>query len=439
MKFSERINEKVIPLVMKFANMKGLIALKDGIMFNMPLTIIGSIYLLLGQLPMPAFNNFMASKLGKDWAQPLSQVNGATFGIMAIIATMGIAYIYVRNEGYEAFGASILALVSFVIITSSSVTDAKSGVVINKVIPKTWTGGQGMITAILVGLFVGAVYSWFLTKKFTIKMPEGVPQGVANAFTSLIPGFVIIFCAFLVYVFFRATMNKTFVEWIYQILQLPLQGLSDSFGAAIIIAILFSFFWWFGIHGTTLVHGLVVALLTANSMANQEIFDKTGEITVANGAHIVTEQFLSLYTLGGTGLTLGLVIAMVFASKSKQFKQLGKLTLLPGLFNVNEPILFGFPIVMNPIMFLPFIAVPTIAAILEYVAIAVGFVTPYTMVMVPWTTPPIISGFILGGWRLAALQAVLIVISAVIYYPFFRKLDDMNLKAEQEQMNSLDS
>jgi PTS system, lactose/cellobiose family IIC component len=438
MRFSEKINEKIIPLVMKFLNMKGIVALKDGIMFIMPLTIIGSIYILLSQLPIPAFNTYMASMFGKDWSLPLAQVNGATFKIMAIVAVMGITYAYVKNEGHEPFAASIMSLVCFLTINPSSVLDSKSGVTISNVISKTWTSGQGMISAIIVGLFVGAVYSWFLNRDIRIKMPEGVPQGVANVFTSLIPGFVVIFCAFLVFTLFKVSMNTTFIEWIYIILQVPLQGMSDSFGAAVIIAILFSFLWWFGIHGTTLVHGVVTALLTANAMANQELLIQSGNLTIGNGAHIVTEQFLSFLTIGGTGLTLGLVIAMAFVSKSTQFKSLGKLALVPAFFNINEPILFGFPMVMNPIMFIPFIAAPASAAIIEYLCISTGLVQPFSMVMVPWTTPPIISGFILGGWKMAVMQVFIVIVATAIYFPFFKKQDAMNLKNEEEAMDSME-
>ena len=133
----------------------------------------------------------------------------------------------------------------------------------------------------------------------------------------------------------------------------------------------------------------------------------------------------------GSGITIGIVIAMLFA-KSKQFKTLGKLALPSAIFNINEPIIFGTPIVLNPFMLLPFIFVPVATAVASYFAIASGLVPYFAGVNVPWTTPPIISGFLTGGWRMALLQVVIIVWSCIGYYPFIKKMDADNLKLEQE-------
>ncbi len=429
---STKIMDRIIPAVMKFVNMKGVVALKDGIMFTLPLSLIGSVFLLLAQIPYQPFNDWVTSLLGPSWTDPLFQVYGATFKIMAIVACMGIAYTYAKNEGHEPLSAAVTALVVF-LVTNNAYVISPNGETVTGVINKAWTGGEGMVTAIIIGLCVGAAYSWFLTKKITIKMPAGVPQGVANQFTALVPGFVIITASMVVYITFKFGMNTTLIEWIFKVLQTPLQGATDSVGGALVIGALIPFFWWFGVHGATLVGGVMTPLLQANQLANQTMLDKGQELTVANGAHIVTEAFQSLFiTVTGSGLTIGLVLAMILAGKSAQSKTLGKIALVPGLFNINEPVIFGFPIVMNPFMFLPFVAVPTIAAVGTYFALKVGFLHPFTAVTVPWTTPPIISGLILQGWRGAVWQIVVIAMSTVIYFPFFKKQDAINLKNEQE-------
>lgn len=130
-------------------------------------------------------------------------------------------------------------------------------------------------------------------------------------------------------------------------------------------------------------------------------------------------------------MTIGLVTAMLIFSKSAQCKQLGKLAILPAVFNINEPITFGTPIVMNPFMALPFIITPMLSGLILYFAIATGIVPPFGGVMVPWTTPPIISGLLVGGVRTAILQFLVLVMSFFIYLPFFKKLDAMNYKNEQ--------
>lgn len=164
--------------------------------------------------------------------------------------------------------------------------------------------------------------------------------------------------------------------------------------------------------------------MDANFMANQAILDAGMELTKANGGHIVTKQFIELFvTATGSGITIGIVIYMLAIAKSKQFKALGKISAVPAVFNINEPILFGLPIVMNPFMALPFMLTPVIVGVIEYFAISTGLCPLYSGIYVPWTTPPILSGLIAGGWRTALLQVVMIAVSAIMYFPFVRKLD----------------
>ena len=160
---------------------------------------------------------------------------------------------------------------------------------------------------------------------------------------------------------------------------------------------------------------------------------KHGELTSENGAHIVTQQFLdSFLVLSGSGITFGLVIAMLFAAKSQQYKALGKVAAFPTIFNVNEPVTFGFPIVMNPLMFVPFILVPILSAVIVYGAIAIGFMSRFSGVMLPWSTPLLISGLMVGGIKGLIVQLLILVISTVIYFPFFKMQDNIAYKNEQE-------
>ena len=163
MSISQKLNETVIPAVMKFVNLKPVVALKDGILFILPLTLIGSVFLLLAQIPYQPFNDWMASMLSSNWTEPLMQAYGASFKIIALVATMAIAYVYTKNEGHEPFSAGVISLVVFLLTTNSYVT-LESGEKVSEVIPKAWTGGEGMVTAIIIGLLVGMIYSWFLRR-----------------------------------------------------------------------------------------------------------------------------------------------------------------------------------------------------------------------------------------------------------------------------------
>ena len=424
----EFFNNKVIPAIMKFVSLKGVVALKDVLLYTMPLTIVGSVFLLLANFPIQAVVKWLDS-LG--WIDPLNQAYGATFNIIALIGVIGIAYKYVKNEGYEALNAGVLAAVTFILTTDSFVV-TESGEIVSNVINKTWTAGQGMISAIIIGLLVGWIYSWFMKNDIRIKMPAGVPEGVANSFTALIPGFVIVTGATLIYSFFKFVLDTTFIEAVYAFIQTPLQGLTDSLGGVIVMTLMIPFLWFFGIHGSTIVGGIIGSVLTANSLANQAILDSGMALTIENGGRIVTQQFLDQFiNVTGAGMTIGLVIYMIFFAKSAQCKELGRLGGVPGLFNINEPILFGTPIVMNPFLAIPFIAMPVISGLILYFSIAVGLVPMFGGVMVPWTTPPIVSGFLVGGWKMAVLQTFILALSFFVYLPFIRKIDKMNLQAEK--------
>ena len=422
------INEKILPKVMAFVNTKPVQALKDGMVLSMPMLIVGSAFLIFANLPIQAAADALAAAGITDI---LNQAYGATFSISAMIAVIGIAYNYAKQEKQEPLSGGILALCTFLLLQPASIASA-SGDVVGNIIDKTWAGGQGMIGAIIVGLVVGKVYSWFLKKDIRIKMPAGVPVGVANAFSALIPGAVVIAAATLILGIFTLGFHQTAMEAIYTMIQTPLQGLTDSLGGVIIYAFLVSFLWFFGVHGSTICSGIMSGLFQANFLENQAILDKGLELTVANGGHIVTQQFIDQFiTVTGSGVTIGIVIYMFTIAKSQQLKGLGRLEIGPALFNINEPILFGLPIVMNPLMAVPFIATPVVIGIVQYFALATGLCPLYKGIVVPWTTPPIISGFLVGDWRTALLQVVCMVISFFIYLPFVRKIDVMNVANEK--------
>ncbi len=423
---------KIIGPIMKFVNMRGIIALKDGMLAILPLTVVGSLFLIMGQLPFEGLNQAIAGVFGADWTEPFMQVYSGTFAIMGLISCFSIGYSYAKNSGVEPLPAGVLSLSTFFILLRSSYVP-EQGEAIGDAIAKVWFGGQGIIGAIIIGLVVGAIYTMFIQRHIVIKMPEQVPQAIAKQFEAMIPAFVIFLLSMIVYIVSKVvTGGGTFIEMIYDVLQVPLQGLTGSLYGAIGIAFFISFLWWFGVHGQSVVNGVVTALLLSNLDANKAML-AAGNLSVKEGAHIVTQQFLdSFLIMSGSGITFGIVVAMLFAAKSKQYKALGKVAAFPALFNVNEPVVFGFPIVMNPVMFVPFLLVPILAAVLVYSAIAIGFMAPFSGVTLPWSTPAIISGFMVAGWQGAVVQLLILVISTLVYFPFFKVQDAIAYKNEQE-------
>ncbi len=429
---------------MKFVNTKAIQALRDGMLLSLPFIMVGSVFLLLASFPVPAVADWMnKTGLTHFW----NQAYGASFGIVAIFAVVGIAYTWAKNEHVDPLPAGMTAFVGFLIIMNPTtpvmdgsktvISAAKAPTLLTGFIDRTWLGGQGMIAAIIIGMITGWIYSWFIKKKITIKLPDQVPPAVAGSFVALIPAAVLTCLWLAVYAGFDKLAGTTMTEWIYHTIQTPLQGLSDSFGGILVMTILVPFFWFFGVHGSTLVGGIVGPILSANALQNAEIFKKYGYVDAAHGGHIVIQGLFDQFsTVTGAGMTLGLVVFMTFFAKSQQMKGIGKLALIPGIFNINEPVLFGVPLVLNPVLALPFFLMPPLSAGSTYLLIKAGILPYLNGVQVPWTTPPVISGFLIGGWKVAVWQAIILIISFFIYLPFARKYDTVLYMQEQEAIKA---
>lgn len=424
------INEKVVVYISKFTNTKVIKALKDGMMFSLPFLMIGSLFLLIANLPIKSLNTLVAEC---GLADICSQVYSSTFSLMALFTVVGIAYSYLKNDKIStAVNGALTGLAAFVLLTPSSKV-LENGEAVTGVISKDWTAGQGMICAILIGFLVGYIYSLCIRKDIRVKMPEGVPPGVADSFSSLLPtGIITIICA-IIYAVCHFVFKTTFAELIYSAIQIPLQGVTDSFAGVVIMTVMMSLLWWTGVHGGSICGGILSPILQANMAANQKILDSGVALTVQNGGHIFTQQFWDNFLcMSGAGIVIGLVIYITFFAKSESLRSLGKLSIVPNIFNINEPIIFGTPIVLNIYLLIPFVLVPLIIGISSYLLMYFGILPLFSGVMVPWTTPPIISGFLIGGWKVALWQLVMIIISFVVYFPFIKKIDTLSSKNENK-------
>lgn len=420
--------KKIIPLVNKFANLKGVVALKDGMTAILSATVIGSIFLLIAEFP---YEPIKLALLNAGISQYFYQVFNSTFNVLALICVGTISYYYAKNDKVDPIGNIVTSTIAFLIVSNQFV------IVDNKKIDGVLSlanilGSRGMIAAIIVSLISSYLYCLCIHKKLTIKMPDSVPQGVQNSFAALVPSFLILSFFTLIYALINQITKGDLVDLVYNIVQLPLLNLTDSLGGVIIVGFTVSLLWWFGIHGNNVVGGVMTSIWLSAVSTNLEIIKAGKALTLSNGGHIVTYQFhYLLITMTGSGLTVGIVLAMLLKARSKQYKQIGKLSIIPAIFNINEPIIFGMPVVFNPILFIPFTMVPVIASIISYFSIKLGIVPLFGGVNPPWTTPPILSGLISGGPRMAILQLVIICISTAIYYPFVIYLDKQALKKEQ--------
>lgn len=422
------IEEKFVPVVSKFSNFRYIKALRSGFFAIMPLTIIGSIFLLIADFPLAGYADFMANIFGADWGSYIEPAYRATFDLLGVLLTGTLAYKLAESYELDSLAVMIISLVAYMIVTPKFAV-AESGEILNKVIPMVWLGARGVLTGLIISITSTEVYRFVIKKKIVIRMPENVPEMVSRSFISLIPGVaVVVFSLILNGIFL--SLGTSMHDFIYKIMQLPLQGLTSTVGAISVVAGLNGFLWWFGIH-PTVVNSIVNPILNANSVENLELY-KAGSLTFAN-ANVGTIQMIDQFaTIGGAGMTIGLVIAMLLVARSERMKMMSKIGTVPALFNINEPLIFGIPIILNPLMLIPVTLAPIAAVLVAYVSMKIQFMQPFTGVIAPWPTPAIFSGFLVSGWQGAVTQIVAIIVATLIYLPFIKALDNQYRKEEKK-------
>ncbi len=434
----KKLEKILIPLAEAIGRNKYLMSIRDGFLLSTPLLIAGSIFLLIANFPIPAWTNFLQSVIvnkntGENLISFIEKPSGATFTIMAVFAVIGIAYSFAKHLKTNPIFGSAVALMSWFLIMPYTVTGKVDGAEVSLTgIPTGWVGAKGIFVGIICAFISVHIYAFIEKKGWTIKMPAGVPPTVVQSFAALIPATAVMTIFFTINLLFGFLGTDVF-SIIFEFLQTPLLNIGDTVGAMVIAYIFLHLFWFFGINGGSVVGAVFNPILQTLSAENLEFF-KTG----IGEANIISQQFQDLFaTFGGAGSTLSLIIAMLFFCKSKRITELGKLSLVPGIFGINEPIIFGLPIVLNPMMLVPFILVPTVNIVISYFAMAADLVPVCNGINIPWTTPLIISGLLATNWVGALLQAGLLVLGVFIYMPFIKMMDKQyledELKAQQEQ------
>ncbi|EMF0307484.1 PTS sugar transporter subunit IIC [Enterococcus hirae] len=410
-KFLNWLEKVLTPMAKTVGENKYLIAIRDGFLLSTPLLIVGSLFLVLTNFPIPNWNEWMAGFLGENWAVMLNKPATASFDIMTILAVGGIGYSLAKQFKVDAMQAAIISLVSFFIVTPFTTLFTPEGsteVFEVGSLPLRWMGSSG--------LFLGMVVALVATRMFV----------------ALIPSFVILTFFMVANWVASLTTYGNLQEILFKFLQTPLLSLGNTLGAMIIAYLFLHFFWFFGINGSSVVGAVFNPVLRALSIENLNAFKDGHEIP-----NIITGQFQDMFaTFGGGGSTLSLILIMILVCKSQRVKKLSQLSLVPGIFGINEPIIFGLPIVLNPIILIPFALVPTINIIIAYFCMDLGLVAYTNGIQLPWTTPPIISGFLVSGWQASVLQGLLILLGMAVYYPFIKVLDNQYLKEELEAEES---
>lgn len=418
----------LVPIAGKLNNNRYLKVLRDAFMLAFPLTIFGSIAVVLANLPF--LDRVMSEGALNTFRSALNIAPQATMGIMSIFVVFGIGYYLSKSYEIEAIFGGAIALVSFLLLTPFFLQSEGQEVVQN-VIPLDRLGAKGMFLGMIVAFTAGEMYRWAVQRDFTIKMPAGVPPAVSRSFSALIPTLMTLSVFLIINIVVTQLFKTNMHDVVYHAIQAPLVGLGSGIVPTLIAIFVTQILWFFGLHGQIIINSVMDPIWNTLSLENLNAYMDKGEVP-----HVISKQFIEIYTvgMGGTGMTLAVVVAMLLFMKSKQLKQVGKLAIGPGIFNVNEPVIFGLPIVMNPLILFPWIVAPMVVTLVTYLAMSTGIVPPPTGVAVPWTVPILINGImatnsIAGG----LLQLVNFTIVLAIWFPFLKFIDRMNLQKEREE------
>jgi PTS system cellobiose-specific IIC component len=424
----EALVERIAPATTKMQENLYVKSMMGGFMATMPVLMFGALCSMIVGFPVEAWTTWVKpTALG---AALQAGVDGTT-NLLAVYVVLAIGYNVGKNLNKDVLATAVSGLLAFLLVTpfTTTLTDAAKTVV-PSVIPMSWLGPQGVFTAIVTGLLAPRIFAWVVDRGWKIVMPDSVPPAVSRPFEAIVPFGIIGALFLLVRAGFAATPYGHFGAFLYTTLAQPLAGLGNSFWAWVVIFLVVHILWLLGIHGTLVAFSVLLAVLIGPATENQA--------AGAAGQPLpylltITFGFAVLQWIGGPGNLLGLSTNMLLA-KSQRYKSFGRIAFLPSVFNIIEPIIFGFPLVFNPLMAIPFILTPLVNLALGYMLMASGIIA------VPWvalpfsvfTMPVIPGGFLLGGgWTFGVFMIVAYLISVVIYLPFFRVADRQALAEER--------
>lgn len=419
--FIDKLAESLTPFAAKLGNNRYLTVLRDAFMLAFPLTMFGSIVVVLNNLPF--FSDNLKGTLGTLFGNG----QNATMSIMTVFVAFGIGYYLTKSYDEDGVFGGAVALASFLILTPFNFATAE-GVEIAGALTTDRLGAKGMFIGMFAAFLATEIYVRIKKRGITINMPDGVPEAVSRSFSSLIPAIGTLTVFLLLNAGVVGLLNTNLHDIVYTFIQKPLTGLGSSLPATLLALFLTQMLWFFGLHGQVIINSVLDPIWQALSLENLEAFKAGQELP-----HIITKSFMDTFTvgLGGTGMTLMVVVLMAFVMKSQQMKEIGRLGIGPGIFNVNEPVIFGLPIVLNASVAIPWILTPLVVTTFNYFMMYSGIFPLTTGVIVPWTVPLFFSGMmatnsVMGG----VLQLIDVVIVAAIWFPFLKVQDRLNLKEE---------
>lgn len=426
----DKLQNVLLSISSKVETNKYLGSIKEAFTMFVPFIIVGSFGSMLNILVSGA--NGLAQWI--PWLSNLSPAftatNFVTISCMSLPIAFLIGYKLAEKENLPQLESGLIGLLSYLAVCPNTISTVVEGlkdpVVLNGL-------GAGVIGA--QGLFVSMIMSMVAVKFFglltnidaiKIKMPDSVPTGIARSFNILIPIFIIITAFSVGGCLFNTFTGNYLNVWIYNIIQLPLQALANTTGGILVLALVNQLFWFLGIHGGMVIEGVRGPLSAAGLAENISAVQAGGVAT-----NILTRGFwTSFVVVGGGGITLSLLIAIFIFSKREDHKSIAKFSLIPGICGINEPVVFGLPLVLNPIFAIPFILNSVIAAFIAVVATNIGFLTCGVLDCPPGL-PVFVTGFISYGIHGIIVQAIILIVTFIIWVPFVL-MSNKQAKLEQK-------
>jgi PTS system cellobiose-specific IIC component len=418
----DRFAEVLGSFAQKLSLNRYISTIKDSFIETIPFTVLGSIGVLLGSVVFSTtgLGGIKGFEFLLEWAPWFNQLNYATMNILALIIAFNIGKNLAITYGHAGIYEGLLSLVCFILVSPTSVTAifGEETQVVGNVLSTDVTSSKGLFVAMIVGLVsINLFCRLSKVKRLRITLPDAVPPNVAKTFSDLLPtiivGFVVSGFAFA----FEYIFGQNISLFIFEMLQAPITVAFEHPLGIIFAAFFAALLWLCGLHGASIVTGITTPIMLASLQTNMDLVAQGKEAT-----EIMAKPFWNLFaTQGGFGCTFALLIAIFIISKREDDKTIAKLSLAPSFFGINEPVIFGLPIVMNPIMAIPFILVPIVCCGIGYAAMSLGF-AGLIISDVPWCFPPVINGFIATGGSIGMVvtQLICIIVSVFIWMPFVK-------------------
>ena len=422
--------EKGKPFFNAIARNKYLKAIRDGFISVMPIIIVSSIFLLVSAVP-----NVWGFYWPAEINDVLMKAYNYSMGIVGICAAATTAKHFCdaqnrdlpKNNQINFISVMIASLIGFLLLSSDAISFTDNGVSISG-LANGYMGSKGLLTAFICAFATGIIYKFFIKRNITIKMPDGVPPFLSETFGAIVPMLANILISFggnlLIQMIDPALSIPSVIE---KLLAAPLSVAVDSVPGALLICFMTLLFWCFGVHGNMIVMPITAPVSLAAFAANASLYAAGQPLEF----HPVLMS-LAINLIGGTGNTFSFVALCAFRAKSQQLKAFGRASIVPSFFRISEPAIFGAPIIFNPILMIPFVLGGMISALLYWGAVSLGLVSNF-YILVSGTFPIFVQGFVQClDPRIWVFTIVLIVVMAVVWYPFFKVYDNQLLAQEQE-------